>query len=764
MKNLMNHQLTALIMAHGLAAVADAQDTGAKPAAPKTPPVNNSTNAPAKLPEVVVQGTQEKEPSFQPEAVASPRYTQPLRDTPQTINVIPRTVIESQGATTLRDVLRNVPGISFQAGEGGVPAGDQMSIRGFSARTDMFIDGVRDVGGYTRDSFNIEQVEVIKGPNSTYSGRGSTGGSVNMVSKSPKQESFYTADLSVGNANYKRVAADFNTPIHELDKYVDGAAIRFNGMLHDQDFAGRDFIHDQRWALAPSLAFGLGTDTRVILSYVHLQENNLAGYGLPFVNNSNNPYGGNSAVGHVAPLPYNRFLGLALRDYEDIYNDSIGARVEHDFSEDLKLRHQTRYVRTYRDSIITAPRVITNPLVDPTPGFAGNPIVVGANTYGLNHELQARDMTDQVFSTQTDLTAKFNTARLEHTLVGSFEYSHETSINYLRSATAGTLFPYPAALSNPQDPNPYDPHHPVFRTGAHNDTTADSFGVSVGDTIKITDQWLLSLSARVDTFDLTYDQYAATGALTRLQRFDWAPTWRSGFTYKPLPNGSIYFGYGTAFNPSAEGLTLAANTAVLEPELSESYELGSKWDLFDERLSVSGAMFRTDKSNFRNTDLVTGLLTASGDVRVQGVEFGIAGVITRGWNVYAGYALQESKILKSGTTTTYNGVAIREQGHALSNTPEQTASISTTYDLTKALTLGTGFQFVDKRYSNNIETQGADGYWLQDAAIAWKVSDHFSLRLNGSNLWDAKYIDRVGGGHAIPGTGRTFILTASLKF
>lgn len=726
-----------------------------------------STNSPAQLPEVVVKGKQEEE-GYNPTELSSPKYPEPLRDVPQTINVVPQSVIEDQGAATLRDVLRNVPGISFQAGEGGVPAGDQLSIRGFSARTDLFIDGIRDLGGYTRDAFNIEQVEVSKGPNSAYSGRGSTGGAVNMVSKTPKASPFYGTDLSYGSDNYYRATIDLNQPIPE-EIGLKGAAFRLNGVFHDQDFAGRNQVHDQRWGMAPTLAFGLATDTRVLLSYLHLQEDNLPSYGLPFVSSSTNPYGGASAVGKVAPLPFESFLGLVDRDYEHIFSDAGGARIEHDFNDSVTLRNQTRYGRTLRDSVITAPRIVSNPAADPlfgpnTPEFGHSVPGPGAINYGLNHELQSRDQTDEIISTQTDLTTRFDTWKVAHTLVSSVEYSRETQVNYLRSATAGTAFPFPAQTSNPLDPDAHDLFHPVFRTGARNEASSDSVGVSAFDTMKLTEQWLLNWGVRVDSFDLTYDQYATNRVRTRFERSDLEPTWRAGLIYKPLPNGSIYFGYGTSFNPSAEGLTLATNNVDLTPELSQSFELGTKWDFFDERLSLSAALFRTDKDHFRNTDPVTGIVSTTGEVRVEGIEFGVSGRITREWSVYGGYAIMESEILESKTVTTYNGVRIPEKGHSISNTPEQTATLWTTYELPFHLSLGTGVQFVDKRFSNNIETSSVPGYWLQDALISWRANDHFSLRLNGYNLWDKEYIDRVGGGHSIPGAGRTVILTASLRF
>ncbi len=764
--------VTTFIMANSLALSAYGDPAGALPA---FPPV--STNAPAgggtnttKLPEVVVEGRQV--PEYKPEKISSPKYTAPLRDTPQTINVVPRKVIEDQNATTLRDVLRNVPGISFQAGEGGVPAGDQLSIRGFSARTDLFVDGVRDVGGYTRDSFNVEQVEVFKGPNSVYSGRGSTGGSVNMVTKNPNLDPSYSATLGYGSDEYFRATADLNQPLPELSKLgIEGAAFRINGLYHDQDFAGRDYIHDNRWAVNPTFTMGLGSNTRLTLQYSHLQENNLAGYGLPFVSSHNNPYGGYSALGKIAPLPFDTFVGLHDRDHEDVHNDIAGLRLEHDFSDSVKLQNHSSFGRTDRDSIITAPRIIPKPTADPIYGFGNSVIGSDGILYGLNHELQSRDQVTDIFANQTDFRTDFDTGIFGHALVTSLEFSHETDLNYIRSATVGTAFPYAAELGNPFDPNSSDPFHPVSRTGAKNQTVQDTGGISAYDTIKITEQWFFNLGVRGDITSTTLNLREVNGATTKFDRSDSDVTWRSGLVYKPVPNGSIYFGYGTSFNPTIDGLTLnqaTVNTNLqssfpLDPEKGQSFELGTKWDVLNQRLSLSGALFRSHKENFRSTDPVTQIVSNVGDVRVQGIELGVSGKLNDKWNVSGGYAFMESDILKS-INLTYDGVSLSQTGHQLSNTPRNTASLSTTYELPKRITIGTSGYFVDKRYSNNLETQSAPSYALQDVFLSWNANKYLDLRLNVSNIWDKDYLDRVGGGHAIPGTGRTVILTASLKY
>jgi catecholate siderophore receptor len=751
MNDRLARQLTSIIMAHGLSVAANAQSDQSGPA-------KGGTNNPAKLPDVVVKGQQEQAVPYKPDAVESPKYTEPLRDVPQTVTVVPRAVIEQQNATTLRDVLRNVPGISYQAGEGGIPAGDNLSIRGFSARTDLFVDNVRDFGGYSRDSFNLEQVEVSKGPASSYAGRGSTGGSINLVSKTPHLDPFYTASFGVGTEDYKRLTLDVNQPIPISP--VPGTALRLNGMWTDTGTAGRDVIQDERWGLAPSLAFGLGTPTRVTLSYFHLDQDNLPGYGIPWVPTNGGPL---AAYGNKPPpVDYSNFYGLKS-DFERTRTDIPTALIEHDFNESFSLRNLTRYGRNDRDSVYTSPRFVD---------LAAGPAV----SFGrpVNRQFQSRDQVDTIFANQTDLTSRFDTWRLNHAVVTSLEYAHETSINHPRSVfTNGIPITGGASATAPYadlfHPNPNaERFGPVRRTGAFNEAKADTVAVSLFDTIKFTEQWQLNGGVRFDHFDADFKAVGTNGlptAGTPLSRTDDLVSWRAGLVYKPKPNGSIYAAYGTSFNPSAEGLSLTTNVTAAsanfktDPEESRTYEIGTKWDLFENRLALSLALFRTEKVNARTEDPAdtADILVLKGKQRVDGIEVGAAGSITEKWKMFAGYAHMESEIVSSRDSG--------EKGNELSNTPENTFSLWTTYQLPWDLEIGGGAQFVDSRFSaNGANRREAPGYFLFDATVGYNVSKNFSLRLNAYNLADKKYIDRVGGGHFIPGAGRSVIVTASLKF
>jgi catecholate siderophore receptor len=614
------------------------------------------------------------------------------------------------------------------------------------------VDNVRDFGGYSRDSFNLEQVEVSKGPASSYAGRGSTGGSINLVSKTPHLDPFYTGSFGVGTEDYKRLTLDVNQPISKSP--VPGTALRLNGMWTDTGTAGRDVIQDERWGLAPSLALGLGTPTRLTLSYFHLDQDNLPGYGIPWVPTNGGPL---RAYGNKAPpVDYSNFYGLKS-DFERTRTDIPTALIEHDFNESFSLRNLTRFGRNDRDSVYTSPRFVN---------LATSPAV--------NRQFQSRDQVDKIFANQTDFTSRFDTWRLNHTLVTSLDYTHETSINYARAVvTNGVPIGGGAAATAPYadlfNPNPNDERFGANRrTGAFADAKADTVGISLFDTIKFTEQWQVNGGVRFDHFDADFKSIGTNGVPTGgtpLSRTDDLVSWRAGLIYKPKPNGSIYAAYGTSFNPSAEALSLTTNVSAAsanfktDPEESRTFEVGTKWDLFENRLALSLALFRTEKGNARTEDPgdTEDVLVLRGKQRVDGVEVGAAGSITKDWKVFAGYAHMESKIVSSRDPA--------EKGNELSNTPENTFTLWTMYQLPWDLEIGGGAQFVDSRFSaNGANRREAPGYFLFDATVGYKVSKNFSLRLNVYNLADERYIDRVGGGHFVPGAGRSALLTASLNF
>lgn len=684
------------------------------------------------LPEVKVSAEEEAPSAYTPPPPASPRFTQPLLDTPQTVNVVPQAVIEQRGATTLRDVLRNVPGISMQAGEGGTPAGDQLSVRGFSARTDIFVDNLRDFGGYTRDPFNIEQVEVVKGPSSDYSGRGSTGGSINLVSKTPYLEDFLGADVTFGTDAYKRTTLDVN---HVLPGF-EHAAARLNVMVHDQDVAGRDEVENRRYGVAPSLSFGIGTPTELTFSLFHMEQDNLPDYGIPWVPATNIPLA--RFADRPAPVDYDNWYGLKARDHEDVRTTLATAELEHAFSDTVRVRNVTRWGETTRDSIITAPR------------FASN-----ASTDIRRTDWKSRDQNDTILANLTDLSFEFATGTWQHTALAGVELAREDQKNHTRAATG-----LPSPTTDLYDPDPGDPYlERIRRTGGKATADADSVAAYLADSVDLNEHWQVNAGARWDHFEF---EFTPDGG-SEMARTDVMWSYRGGVVYKPAANGSVYVGYGTSFNPGGEGLVFSTNASNLgvedlAPEENRSWELGTKWELLDRRLFLSAAVFRTDKTNARTQDPndPADLVVLEGEQRVEGVELGLAGNLTDAWAVYTGYTYLASEILESR--------APAEEGNDLPHAPRHTFNLWTTYDVLPAVQLGFGALYVDSRYSSAANTREAPDYWTYEAMAAWRVTQAFSLRLNAQNLADKEYIDYVGGGHFIPGVGRTVLLTASFDY
>ena len=679
----------------------------------------------------IAQHRESVEVTGRADAISTPKLTEPLRDVPQTITVITRAVIEEQGATTLRDVLRNVAGITFQAGEGGVPAGDQLSIRGFSARTDMFIDGVRDFGGYSRDSFNLEQVEVAKGPTSALAGRGSTGGAINQVSKAPLLTPIAEATIAAGSASYQRSTLDINQPIGGFA--VPGSALRLNAMWTDTAVPNRDLVQSERWGVAPSLALGAGTHTRATLGYFKLKQDNVPDYGVPWVPANTNPDLQAFANG-APPVDQKNYYGLLARDYEKTDTDVATVDVAHDIAPSTTVRALARWGRNVRDSVITAPR------------FAA----VNSSTI-INRQLQSRDMTDEIVATQANLTSRFDTGPVGHAVTAGVEVSTEQSLNFARTGPA-------APTADLYAPNPFDAYPgPITRSGARTDGRAQAAAGYAFDTISVGRHLELTGGLRWDRFAVDYTSVAVGGAATEFSRTDTMTSGRAGIVFKPREAGSIYAGYGTSFNPSAEGLSLTAANVNLEPEKTRNLEAGTKWDLLRQQLSVSAAIFRTEKTNARTPGVNAGdpPTVLAGRQRVSGFEAGISGRIRGWWTAIANYAHMRSTIERS------NKAAELDQNLAL--TPENTLSLWSNWDVPGGVTIGGGAQYMDSVFRNATNTAVVPGYWLVSAASSYAVNGHLTLRLNATNLANESYVDRVGGGHYIPGPGRQVMLTAIVK-
>ncbi|HEU5048243.1 MAG TPA: TonB-dependent siderophore receptor [Rickettsiales bacterium] len=654
------------------------------------------------------------------------KITSSVKDTPASITTVPKKLMDDQGVTTMRDALRNVPGISLAAGEGGAQ-GDNLTIRGFTARSDFYLDGMRDFGSYYRDPFNLESVEVLKGPDSLLFGRGSTGGVVNQVSKDPEHTNFNRGALAFGTDGTKRVTADLN---HNAG---DGVIVRLNAMGDDGGVAGRDGAHNSRYGFAPTVEVGAGTSTRYTLSYFHQSEDDIPDYGVPWF------------YGSPAAVDTKNFYGFKNGNADYLKTDvDIGtAKFEHDFNDNLTLRDQVRIANYDRNVRITEPKISSLP----SPNTPPSAVTVTRN------EITAKS-TEQFFDNQTDLTSKFNTGQFRHTVVTGLELSHETSdpTRYTWSGVPTTN------LANPNEDQLFSGTESVSSRVKASANTVAAYAL---DTMAITPKWDLIGGVRFDHVDSDYSQ--SVSPASSFSRTDDMLSWRGGTVYKPVPIGSFYVAVGTSFNPSIEQLSLSAANANVAPEKTLSYEAGTKWDLFDKKLSANFAVFRDDKTNARTPDPNNPLLNIlSGEQRVQGFEVGLSGHITKKWQIFGGYAFMDSEVVKSTN--------LLEQGNPVANAPKHTFSLWNTYQLTSKLEVGGGMNAISSRNASTTPNatshvmEVAPGYVTFDAMAKYPLTDNINMQLNITNLLNTDYYDQIHPSHIVPGAGRTALLTTSFSF
>lgn len=679
---------------------------------------------------------------YRTEQSASAKYAVPLLDVPQTITVVPQQVMREQNALSLRRVLSNVSGISFNAGEGGGGSGDNINIRGFSASANMQIDGLRDSAQTSRnDLFNMEQVEVIKGPNAVFGGAGATGGSINMITKAPQAQAFTELGAGLGTAGYRRLTLDTNQPLHDLGN---GTLFRLNLMAHENHVPGRDQIEQQRWGLAPSLMFGHGSDTRLTFSYLHQSDDNLPDYGVP-ARDGKRPSG----------VKTSNYYGWRNLDQDRVDTDRLTVKLEHDLNPDWTLQNLTRLGQVDRDATISASHVNLG-----IKGYKGRYRPAGPQAY-------RRDVQTRMAMNQTSLTGHFDTFGLGHTLVVGAELSRET---YDRKASGYEIQDfYPQNgydLSNP--PGYWSGPKVKSPTNVTRNTMTDR-ALYVFDTLALNDQWDINLGLRYDHMQAQAISKPAGKSRVSASSTDGVFSQRAGVVYKPTENGRFYLAYGTSFNPSAENLLtngggLTPSTHHLEPEKGKTWELGTKWQLFDNRLQLEGALFRVVKDNVRER-LSDGTSLLAGTQRVQGLELSVVGELTERWDVFANYTLQNSRTLESVSSP-------KRVGQALSNTAPRSFNLWTSYELSDELTLAYGVRHVGARNVTSQDQAKLDAYWVHDAMLGYKATENLDLQLNLSNLANTRYVQGVrtslgslSRSSALEyGDGRAAVLSSTYRF
>ena len=771
--------------------------------------------------------------SYGQEPAASPKFTAPLINTPRSIEIVPEALIRDTGSTTLEEALRTVPGITFGAAEGGNPLGDRPFIRGFDTEASTYLDGVRDLGSQTRETFDIDQIQVIRGSDSALGGRGSAGGSINIISKLPTDTDSLAADLSLGNADYERATIDVNR------KLTDTIAVRLAAMAHHQDVAGRDAIWQKRWGVAPSITVGLGTPTRATLGWYHLHQNELPDSGIPYLTVCssticNAPLGASLSLpahsfttigGRSGTVPRDAFYGLKDRDFRRTDTDQGTARLEHDFGGDWTLRNTFRYSRTAQDYIYTQPDDSQGNVVGTSaasPATAGGYVWRRANT---------RFGTDRSYIDALDLTGKFATGPLQHSIAAGGELSWERAARGAYVLASGaTINPRCSSLALARayctsafapDPDETFVNYttdtggtttPIVKGSPATETRnrADTRSAYLFDTITITPSLLVNLGGRIDRFHSTQLLPVIGTGRPEVSRTDTEFTGQAGIVYKPTRTTSLYVSYATAATPPnsllGEGrednglgtapagttpATLAAAQAALQQaadllkvQKTRTYEAGAKASLLGEQLSLTAALFRTETVNAR---VIGADNTAQfiGRTRVQGVELGFNGNLTERWNVYGGYSYLDAEITDGGfTATTTNGVTVIapsiNTGKRVPQTAKHSASLFTTYKLTRHFSLGGG-AFYNSRvyggYGDDRSVQNGQlvitrsiaravpGYVRFDGFAEYKLGKHWELRINAQNLTNKRYFSQAYSSHyATEAAGRTVFATIGLRY
>ncbi|HWU78313.1 MAG TPA: catecholate siderophore receptor Fiu [Rhodanobacter sp.] len=722
------------------------------------------------LPRIQVDGY--AGPDYRVDTLSSPKFTQSLLNTTQTVSIISRDLIQQQAATTLTEALRNSPGVgTFYAGENGsTSTGDAIYMRGFDTSGSIFVDGVRDLGTISRDVFNIEQIEVIKGPDGTEYGRTAPTGAINMVSKQPLPDSSISGSLGYGSAQQRRTTADWNQAIGNH------TAFRLNVMGQHSGVPGRDNVENNRWGVAPSLAFGLGTPTRVYLDLLHVKQDNT-------------PDGGVSTIGlpgYTSPDPTRPFIAGAAKvdpdnfygtsqDHDRVQADMFTAIVEHDFSDSMTLHDTLRWGRTRQHYLLTSFMATAANLLTPDPADPSTWTVARSNP---NYKHQA----NRIVTNQANLAASFDTGAVTHNLSAGIELTQEKATALAMAALDGSSWPA-ANLYHPDadvDGLLYGP------TGAYANGTTDTIAAYAFDTLKFGEHWQVNAGARLDHYRTDYASTVACGARNapacgvlpagsivpgiNVRVSDNLPNYKLGVLYKPSTNGSIYANFAMAQDPPG-GNTLTFNSSSksqdnpdLDPQKARTVEFGTKWNLLGDKLLLTGALYRTTVNNQLEQDPTDPTnYYQIGKKRVQGVEINAVGRLSTNWAVSTGYTVMNTKVL-DGSPVTSDGSSV------LAYTPKSAFTAWTTYHFPFNLTLGGG-----ARYSGELHrgTDGAVGtpthtesYWVFDAMASYPVNKHLDMQLNVYNLFDQHYVASINksGYRYIPGVPRSAMLTANFSF
>ena len=699
------------------------------------------------------------------EQAVSSKFTAPLKETPKSVQIITEEVMKQTGATSLQEALKTSPGITFGSGEGGSSSGDRPFMRGSDAQSSMFIDGMRDIAPSAREVFNLESVEVVKGADSAYAGRGGAGGSINMSTKKPKNENFISGDIGLGTDSYKRATLDGNWKLGET------TAFRLNAMAHDADVPGRNGPEKTRWGIAPSVTFGLNTPDRLTMSLQHLQSDDVPDGGIPFNNRlaADLPKSGVLIIKPNHGGNRKNWYGRLGLDRQEERSDVLTANYEHDFSDKNKLRNTLRYTNSSQNYIYAQP--------DDSKG--------SLKYDRVSRRYNTRASLTSTWQNVTELTGETTLSGLRHRFAMGAEFAHEASrygsysgngfTSNASICSTSAINGQCASLSAPTA-TPYTGN--LIKGAPTNKFQSNTIALYGFDTIDLTEQWLLNAGLRLDHY-----RTRAETSSDRSERNETLWNYQLGVVYKLTSNGNLYASIGSSSTPGNSNLGLDGDTSInegtgnrgvlnaqaLAPEKTRSIEFGTKWDLLNKKLALNAAIFRNEVTNARVTDAVTNgnMGRTSGQKVINGFEIGAIGRVAPGLDITAGYTFMDSTLKDNGRNA--DGSPKVGTGLAYISTPKHSGSIWATYKPNSKLTLGLGAYAQSSMVASYAMNQQAllirqvSGYARYDAMVSYVINPNVTFQLNVMNLGDKEHYASANSPHyATLGAGRSAV--ASLKF
>ena len=649
-------------------------------------------------------------------------------DIAQASTTVSRALLETQGATSFQDALHNVPGITIGGAEG-AQIGNNINLRGVTAQSDIYLNGLRDSGQYYRDTFDLEAIDVLYGPSSLLFGRGSTGGVVNQVAKQANLSASGQLSTSIGTDDRYRTTLDVNHPLS------DTAAVRLN--LFGQDLGStRDMIKNQDYGIAPSVRFGIGTPTEITLSALIQHNDDMPDFGVPPLD------------GRPAPVGKSAFFGLS--DDRTLQGVQIfSATVKHRFNDNLTLQNRTQWAN-YEDDIreTGVNAVLTGPLPTSPALAPGNFTKLPLSQLFVRLEGDDAVLGDHTLFNDTDLLYRFDTGFIKHDLDLGIELGRET-------ASDQTILRHNLPVLPLLDADPVAaPPNVTASPGNLAQASANTFAAYVNDTLSLGTYWKLAGGLRWDHFRPEIsDTTSAPGFASQTNDFT---SKRAGLIFQPGDTQAYYVSYGTSFDPSLEQLIAQSGTQDLAPSTSLSYETGAKWDVLGGNLALTAAVFQVERDHAR-TEVAAGEFATEGKVRVRGAQGGASGRLTERWQIYAGYTYLDARVLQADDGTA---------GRVPANTPRNAFTLWSTYTLAPHWQIGGGPTYQGPRFVTDDNLVAVPGYTRWDAMAAYRRKP-YEIRLNLLNLSNKTYYSALvdaDGGRAIPGSGRTLLATLTYRF